>query len=82
MDQIAHLVVLIETYCAAMKIAEATLSSRLFNDGKRIASIRGGSDIGVRRCREAMQWFSDNWPDVADWPDGVMRPEKMKEAAE
>lgn len=39
---------------ARLKITRATLSSRLFNDGKRIEAISGGgSDIGLRRLAQA-----------------------------
>jgi len=84
MDQITRLISLIERYCEVTGIAEATLSSRVFRDGKRVSAIRAGSDVGVRRMSMAVQWFSDNWPGSADWPDGVPRPEPImaKEAAE
>jgi len=61
-------------------MAEATLSSRVFFDGKRIAGIRHGSDIGVRRLTRALHWFADNWPDETPWPEAVERP--IAEAAE
>lgn len=82
MTPISSLLTLVETYCAARGIAEATLSKRVFSDGKRIAGIRAGSDIGVRRHAEAVQWFSDHWPDGLTWPEDVDRPEGTMEAAE
>jgi hypothetical protein len=83
MTQIDQLLTVIEAFCAGADIAEATLSSRLFSDGKRIAGIRRGSDIGVRRFGEAMRWLSDHWPEGVAWPDGVPRPvSKIPEAAE
>ena len=71
-----------DAYCASTGIAEATLSSRVFNDGKRIAAVRGGKDIGARRVERAMIWFSGNWPAGAIWPAAVPRPVLVLEAAE
>ena len=61
-------------FCEARRISEARLSMLLFNDGKRIKALRLGGDIGSRRLSEAFQWFSDNWPDEAEWPADVPRP--------
>jgi hypothetical protein len=65
---------LIDRYCCSVKLAEATVSSRLFNDGKRVASLRAGSDIGIRRLHQALQWLSEHWPTDLDWPDSINRP--------
>lgn len=73
MDAISHLLRLADLFSAATGLAEATLSSRCFADGKRLAAIRGGSDVGARRLARAVQWFSDHWPDGADWPADIPR---------
>lgn len=75
MTALASLFTLIDVYCVATGLAEATVSTRLFSDGKRIASLRLGGDMGVRRLERALQWFSDNWPSEADWPADIARPE-------
>ncbi len=67
MTQIAALLLLADRYCLAANIAPATLSTRLFNDGKRIALLRSGGDIGTRQYARAMEWFKNNWPKDADW---------------
>lgn len=74
MDAIASLLRLADAYCAATGIAEATLSSRCFSDGKRLGAIRAGSDVGARRLARAVQWCSDNWPAGAAWPADIPRP--------
>jgi len=74
MNSVDAFLALIDIYRTSTGLAEATVSSRLFNDGKRIASIRDGSDIGVRRLSTAMNWISDNWPPDANWPDHIQRP--------
>jgi hypothetical protein len=82
MEQIAHLLKLVEGFCFSTKIAEATLSNRIFMDGKRLTAIRAGSDVGVRRIGRAITWLSDNWPTDVDWPAEVPRPSRIPEAAE
>lgn len=75
MDQIADILSLSDAYCAAAGTAEATLSTRVFGAGSRLAQLRGGaSDLGVRRAALAIKWFSDHWPDGARWPESVDRP--------
>lgn len=69
---------LVDEYGKASGLADATLSSRLFNDGKRISSVRAGAEIGVRRLEKATQWLSDNWPQEANWPDQVPRPNVVR----
>jgi hypothetical protein len=71
-----HLLLLVEPFCKARKISESRLSSLIFNDGKRIALLRTGRDITSRRLVEIFQWFSDRWPDGAQWPDDVPRPKQ------
>lgn len=73
-----------DRYSEALHLAEATLSSKIFNDGKRLAAIRRGADVGVRRLESALYWLSDNWPDDLHWPAEVSRPARhfTAEAAE
>lgn len=77
MTMIDSLLLLVETYAKATNLAEATISSRVMKDGKRIAAIRLGKDIGARRLGEAIQWFSDHWPANAEWPPEIPRPQKQ-----
>lgn len=74
MDAISHLLRLADLFSAASGLAETTISSRCFTDGKRLAAIRGGSDVGARRLARAVQWFSDHWPAGAAWPADIPRP--------
>jgi len=68
------LIKLFEPFCKARKISESRLSTLLFNDGKRIRTIRSGGDVGSRHLSDAFQWMSDHWPDDAVWPRDVPRP--------
>lgn len=84
MSIVETFLLVVECFCRAEGVPESTVSSRVFNDGKRLAQVRRGADIGVRRVERAMQWFSDNWPADADWPEAVARPvpQQIPEAAE
>ena len=80
MLSVDHLVALVEPYrekrlVRGRKIALSTLSTALFNDGKRLSSmIEDRTDISSRKLIEAFQWFSDNWPAGAEWPSNIERP--------
>lgn len=84
MQTLAAFFTVVDKYSEASHLAEATLSSKIFNDGKRLASIRRGADVGVRRIELAFMWLSVHWPDNIDWPADVPRPvpSKIPEAAE
>lgn len=62
-------------YAAAHDIPISTVSSRLFDDGKKIAALENGADINLGRFNKALHWFSDNWPKSAEWPQEIPRPE-------
>lgn len=64
----------VECFCKAESVPESTASWRMFDDSKRLAQIRAGADIGVRRLERALQWLSDRWPEGAEWPAEVQRP--------
>jgi hypothetical protein len=72
---------LVKAYGAATGLAEATISTRVFNDGQRIEMLRSGRDVGVRKLERAIQWLSDNWPSDAKWPRNIERPKQGAEAA-
>lgn len=73
MASIEQLLSVAHRYAEIEGIGLSTVSSRAFDDGKKLAAIEAGADIQVRRLERAMQWFSENWPDV-DWPSDVPRP--------
>lgn len=74
MTPIDRLILLVDRYCLATGKARATVSTRVFNDGKRIDRIMGGGDIGTRAYAGALDWFAHEWPEGAAWPEGVERP--------
>src|SRR5215207_8450948 len=82
MDAINQLLTVATAFQAATGVSTPTLSWRVFGDSKKLAAIRGGADIQVRRHEKAMQWFSDSWPEGAAWPTGIARPEPSRAVAE
>ena len=74
MLNIKHLITVADEYGRISEIEEKTVSSRVFNDGKKLSAIRSGSDITVGRYNAALAWFSEHWPEGKVWPHGVPRP--------
>jgi len=74
MPQIADILALADEYQRIDPVEDKTLSSRVFADSKKLTALRSDSDITVGRFNSAVQWFSDNWPDGAVWPKGIVRP--------
>ncbi|KGF71176.1 hypothetical protein LL06_00865 [Hoeflea sp. BAL378] len=71
-----------DAFVDATGVGEGTLSDRLLNGGGRMKRIRTGSDIATGTFERVMQWLSDNWPDGAEWPEGVARPGSAPAEAE
>lgn len=70
----AELLTLARAYGEAEGVGLTTISSRVFNDGKKLDAIAAGGDLYSGRLNKAVQWFSDNWPAGLDWPATVARP--------
>lgn len=70
----AHILTLADAYKAALGLEDKTVSSRVFDDSKKLTAIRTGSDLTVSRFNAAIRWFDENWPVDAEWPKGVLRP--------
>ncbi len=63
-------------YCAGREISLSRVSTLIFNDGKRLAAIQRGGDLGTSQFEKALFWFSHHWPDGTEWPLDVPRPAK------
>lgn len=81
MNDVSHLLTIIDEYLQATGTKEVTLSFWVFNDSKKISSMRErGADITLGRFNHALTWFSARWPDGAVWPENVVRPEVERAA--
>lgn len=74
MLSISTLLAIVDAYRAATGLEDKTVSSRVFDDSKKIAQMREGGDITVGRFNAALLWFSQNWPADAIWPEEIERP--------
>jgi hypothetical protein len=81
MSGIDQLLTVARAYGALAGVDTSTVSSRAFNDGKKLGALERGADIQVRRMERTMQWFSDHWPPDSPWPEGIPRPETAEARA-
>jgi hypothetical protein len=77
MSMLDSLLAVAKGYAVGAKVDLSTVSWRVFGDTKKLAAMEAGADIQVRRLEKAMRWFSENWPEGAEWPAGVARPERV-----
>lgn len=78
---IRHLIEVASCYCVATGKTQIAVSKRVFNDGKVLNNLADGKDITIGRFERAMRWFSENWPEGADWPETIERPRIFGDAA-
>jgi hypothetical protein len=81
MNLVDQLLKVSDAYANARRLSLSTVSTRVLGDGKRLPALVNGADISVRRFEQAMQWFSDNWPDDGRWPAAVQRPKPKRRRA-
>lgn len=74
MSAINQLLDLARAYGDAENIELSTVSSRVFDDSKKLGALQTGRDIQVKRLESALRWFSDHWPENVAWPEGIPRP--------
>lgn len=83
-----QLVRVADCYGAALGIGRQRVSTILLNRGPTLDGLATGEkDVNTATFERAMRWLSNNWPDHAEWPEGVVRPDptvedQPREAAE
>lgn len=65
---------LVEAYCSATSLSEARVASLAYGSGTFFSRIRNGRTFTAVTYDRLIQWFSDNWPDNATWPESVEQP--------
>ncbi len=70
----SQLLTVADAYASARKLSRSRVSTIVFNAGLALDRIASGKDLTTGNWERAMRWFSDNWPDGADWPPTVSRP--------
>lgn len=70
----SHLLALVEAFAASRDIGVTTAWRLAINDPAFHERLRSEKTITLRTYDRALNWFSDNWPDGAEWPADVPRP--------
>ena len=81
MDYRQQLLAVADEFARATDRSIARVSTMVRNDGKFLDGLRRGRGCTMDTFNAAMQWFSDNWPASATWPEAVSRPPRRGEAA-
>lgn len=69
-----QLIAVSDSYAAHRGLSRARVSTIVFSSGMALDRIASGRDLNTGSWERAMRWFSDNWPEGAEWPDEVPRP--------
>ncbi|MBB3965932.1 hypothetical protein [Rhizobium metallidurans] len=70
-----QLITVSDIFAQARGIGRQRLSTIVLNRGSTLDRIADGdSDLTTGTFEKAMLYFSDNWPEGADWPASVPRP--------
>ena len=69
-----QLLTVANAYCSARDLSRSRVSTIVFNAGLKLDQIASGRDLATGNFERAMRWFSANWPDGLEWPEGVARP--------
>ncbi len=69
-------------YRAVNPVSESRLGQLAAGNPIFYTRLRDGGSCTIRLYGRVLQWFSDNWPEGAEWPLGVPRPAPASEAKE
>jgi hypothetical protein len=71
----SHLIACASAYAAAREVSLATLGRLAAGDWRFFDRLDDdGKTFTARKYDEVIGWFSDRWPENADWPPEVPRP--------
>jgi len=71
------LLTLAERYSAATGMSQARLATLVRNDGKFFDRLRAGGGVLTHTYEASVRWFGERWPEGADWPAEIERPEPV-----
>lgn len=81
MTAIKQLISLLDEYQRVTDLTDSTVSTHVFNDGKKLGAIRSGGDLSTGRYQRVLQHLSNIWPEQAHWPANIERPPAERKAA-
>lgn len=68
-----------EVFFTKTGMARTRVSREIFDRGGQLDDLTSGRrDLSTATFERAMQWFSDNWPEGANWPNLIWRPHPSK----
>lgn len=77
-----QLITVADLYCNARNLSRSRVSTIVFNAGLALDRIASGRDLNTGNWERAMRWFSENWPDGAEWPASIDRPPQSSTSGE
>ena len=70
-----QLLAVARAYAEAEQVDLSVVSSRVFDDSKKLPAVAAGSaSLTLRRAEAALAWFASRWPAGASWPVAVPLP--------
>ena len=76
-----HILLITARYGEAVGLTDGAACRRAINDDTLLKRIRGGASFTVRTYDRIVGWFAANWPEDAEWPAEIERPERTRSAA-
>lgn len=74
MDYRQQLLKLADDYSAGTGRSLARVATLVRNDGKFFKRLKLGAGCTMDTYERSLKWFSEHWPEGADWPVGIERP--------
>jgi hypothetical protein len=76
-ELIRNLTLCADAFVKARGVGLSTLGRLAAGDWRFFNHLKDGSKtFTARKYDEVINWFSDNWPAEAIWPEGIARPEQ------
>lgn len=77
-----QLLAVARAYAEAEQVDLSVVSSRVFDDSKKLPAVASGAaSLTLRRAEAALAWFAGRWPAGATWPAAVPVPAESLPAA-
>lgn len=76
----SNLIVCFEAFTAKTKRSPSTVAQAAAGDWRFFDRLKTGS-FTARKYDLIMSWFSENWPDDLEWPEGVARIASCEEVS-
>lgn len=71
--------VVCDAYREVVELSESRIGQLAAGNPGFYMRMRNGGGCTIRLYGRVLQWFSDNWPEGAEWPPDVPRPAPASE---